>query len=178
MRRKRTLDHGIVYANPFLKVRHSHVDFADHSKDYYVIEFGARAGIILRKEGKIMLVRQYRLLVDNLSWEIPEGTIESDEDLQVGALRECAEETGIECLELKQLLVYYPGLDNVDNRTTIFLCDSFRKHKNFSDSPSEVRKLEWLPLPDAMRMIRQGTILDAMTIAGLQALYLTNVGLP
>jgi 8-oxo-dGTP pyrophosphatase MutT (NUDIX family) len=178
MRRKRTEDRGIVYANPFMKVRHSHVEFGDHSKDYYVVEFGPRAGVILRRDGRVLLVRQYRFLVDGLSWELPGGTVDAGEDLQVGARRECAEETGIECLRLEPLLVYYPGLDNVDNRTTVFLCDEFRDSQAFRASPSEVRSLEWVALPEAMGMIRGGRILDAMTIAGLQALSLSGEARP
>lgn len=172
MRRKRTEDRGVVYVNAFMKIRHSHVEFETHSKEYFVIEFGPRAGVILRKHGSILLVRQYRFLVDELSWELPGGTVDVGEDLQTGARRECAEETGIKCLRLEQLLVYYPGLDNLDNRTTIFLCDCFNDSDAFSASPSEVCGLEWVPLADAMRMIREGRILDAMTIAGLQALSL------
>lgn len=178
MRSKRTDDRGIVYGNPFMQVRHSHVDFPDHSKDYYVIEFGPRAGIVLLSEGKVLLVRQYRFLIDGFSWELPGGTVEKGEDLESGARRECAEETGIECQTLEKLLVYYPGLDNVDNRTTIFLCESFLDSKNFKGIPSEIRDFAWFPVAEAMQMIRAETILDAMTIAGIHALALARTRPP
>lgn len=74
--------------------------------------------------------------------------------------------------------MYYPGLDNVDIRTTIFLCDSFHDRKDFCGPPSEVCELECVPIIEAMWMIRQGIILDAMTIAGLSALCLADADQP
>ena len=44
--------------------------------------------------GEFILVRQFRCGVDDLSWELPGGIIDKNEDPVVAALRELKEETG------------------------------------------------------------------------------------
>ncbi len=43
---------------------------------------------------RILLVRQYRYVVDQWLWELPAGTLEPNESLVDAALRECHEEVG------------------------------------------------------------------------------------
>jgi ADP-ribose pyrophosphatase len=43
---------------------------------------------------RILLVRQYRYVVDRWLWELPAGTREPEESLHDAALRECHEEVG------------------------------------------------------------------------------------
>jgi 8-oxo-dGTP pyrophosphatase MutT (NUDIX family) len=169
MRPPRITPKGTTYKNQFMEVRHSHADFGDHAKDYYVIHFGRRAGILVLRDDEVLLVRQYRFLVEDLSWELPGGTINEGEDLLVGAARECFEETGVRCRDLQQVVVYYPGLDNVDNRTTIFYTRVFDVEAEFRGNPAEVSEIAWMPFPEVLRMVRQGKILDAMTVVGLTA---------
>ena len=43
---------------------------------------------------RILLVRQYRYVVNQWLWELPAGTLEPNETLEAAALRECHEEVG------------------------------------------------------------------------------------
>ena len=164
----RLSDKGITYeAPPFLAIRHRRADFEGFAKDYYVVEFKRRGGIVAVREDRILMVRQYRLLTDDLSCELPGGTIEDSEDAEVGLARECEEETGILPKSLKPLLVYYPGLDNVDNRTAIYWTDDLSESRPFVANPREVCEIAWLPLEECLGMVYQGRILDAMSVTGL-----------
>lgn len=158
------------YSNPHMDIRHTRVDFGAFRKDYYVIELGPRAGIVALRDGCVLLTRQYRFLIDDHSWEIPGGRVDTGESPEAAAIRETVEETGIECAGLKKLVEYYPGLDNFNNRTTIFLSESTRVVKPFQPMPSEVTAIEWFPVATAVDMVRSGKILDALTVAGLLAL--------
>lgn len=158
-----------TYQTPFFNVYHSRADFGSFSKDYYVINFGPRGGIVAEKDGTVLLVRQYRFLIDGMSWELPGGTIEPGEPLETGAARECLEETGVVCRNLKPLVVYYPGLDNVDNRTTIWHTSDVEINAGFTPKVDEVNAVDWIPLSRAIDMIFSGEILDAMSVAGLLA---------
>lgn len=169
MRRLKLGPRQMTYQTPFFNVYHSHADFGSFSKDYYVINFGPRGGIVAVKDGNVLLARQYRFLIDGMSWELPGGTIEPGELLKAGAARECLEETGVVCRNLKPLIVYYPGLDNVDNRTTIWHTDDVEISAGFAPKIEEVNEVVWLPLVRAIDMIFSGEILDAMSIAGLLA---------
>jgi len=74
---------------------------------------------VVLKDDKGLLVRQYRLLIDGLSWEIPGGGVEANENPEDAALRECLEETGISCRNLHTLVSFHVGLDNVHNPTSV-----------------------------------------------------------
>lgn len=158
-----------------MEVRHTGADFGTYRKDYYVIELGPRAGIVAVKEGRVLLTRQYRFLIDGSSWELPGGRVDAGETPEIAAVRECIEETGVECRDLRTLVEYFPGLDNFDNRTTLFSSEDTRVVSAFEPTHAEVIEISWFPLRQVIDMIFSGRILDAMTVAGVLA-YQVRVG--
>lgn len=166
---RKTSPPQLEYRNQFMEVRHTRVDFDGFAKDYYVIELGPRAGIVAIENGCVLLANQYRFLIDRQSWELPGGKVDEGETPEVAAVRECLEETGIECRGLQRLVEYYPGLDNFNNRTTLFLSDETRILRPFESDAAEVTEIAWMPLPEALAMVRSGGILDALTVTGLLA---------
>ena len=167
--RRTTSTPRLDYRNPFMDVVHTKANFGEFQKDYYVIELGPRAGIIAVRNGAVLLTRQYRFLIDAQSWEIPGGRVDKGETPEVAAARECVEETGIECSNLERLVEYYPGLDNFNNRTTIFASTHTRMVAEFKGEPSEVTEIRWFPLDAALKMVFSGEILDALTVTALLA---------
>lgn len=158
-----------LHKNPFLEIQSSRARFNGFSKDYYVIKFKRRAGVVAVKDGQVLLVRQYRFLTNKLSWELPGGTIEDSETMREGLRRECLEETGITLGKLLPLVEYYPGLDNVDNRTCLFLCRNVKIARPFCPDPAEITDIAWVKPEKCLKMIFARQILDAMTVAGLLA---------
>lgn len=157
------------YRNRFMEVRHTSADFGTYRKDYFVVELGPRAGIVPVNDGHVLLTRQYRFLIDGSSWELPGGRVDEGETPEVAATRECIEETGVECRGLRRLVEYYPGLDNFNNRTTLFLSEDTRVVSEFKPVDSEVVEIRWFALDEAMKMVFAGEILDALTVTGLLA---------
>jgi ADP-ribose pyrophosphatase len=161
-------DEDLVYSNPFMEVRHTRADFSAFQKDYFVVHFGPRAGVVVVRNGSILLTRQYRFLQNALSWEIPGGKVEQSESPETAASRECQEETGVMVHNLRKLAVYYPGLDNVQNRTTIFWTNDCNAGE-FKADKSETEEIYWIPLEECMRMIKDEEILDSLTVTGVLA---------
>ena len=64
-------------------------------------------GVLVTCGSYVLLVRQYRLLINDVSLEIPGGKVDKGETPEKSAIRECHEETGVECKNLKYLLNYY-----------------------------------------------------------------------
>jgi ADP-ribose pyrophosphatase len=132
-----------------------------------VVHFGPRVGVLVADGEDILLVRQYRFLVDGPSWEIPGGKVEEGETPEQAATRECLEETGLTCRDFEKLLVYYPGLDNVQNRTTVLHARSFERRDAFISQDNEVQEITWLPLTQCLAMISSEEILDALTVTAI-----------
>lgn len=158
-----------TYRCPFMDIYHHKARFDGFSKDYFVVSFKRRGGVVAVHDGNVLLVRQYRFLINGLSWELPGGTIEEAEDMRNGIERECLEETGVAIGEVRELVTYYPGLDNVDNRTTIFYTENVKPTSSFQGNPREIGEIAWIPLSRCIEMVFSREILDAMTIAGLLA---------
>ena len=159
----------VEYRNPFMEIRHSRADFGTHSKDYYVVHFGPRVGVVAVRDGAVLMTSQYRYLIDAPSWEIPGGKIDEGETPAQAGARECREETGIACRALEPLIVYYPGLDNVENRTTILYTRDVDATASRAPDRSEIQETRWIPLAECLEMIARQEIMDALTVVGLLA---------
>lgn len=159
----------LIHSNPFSKVFHTESDFGTFKKNYYVTYFGPRSGIVAVRGTHVLLVRQYRFLPDRLTLEIPGGTVEAHETPDQAILRECIEEAGVACRELHPLLEYYPGLDNVDNRTTVFFSENVEEVGTFRSDHAEVTEVVWVPIAECLEKIYKREITDALTIVGILA---------
>lgn len=158
-----------VYENPFFNVTHSTATSGDVTKNYYVVNFGRRVGVVAIDGERILMVRQYRFLADDLCWEVPGGTVEDGEDPICAAARETIEETGIEPIDLEPLLMFYPSLDTNDNPTHLFVASKHRVVAPFRPDASEVCEMRWMPVRDCLQMINEGRLQDGFTIIALLA---------
>ena len=152
----------LVYQDHIRRIYRKVAEFEGFSKQYLVSDTGERAAVLVTCGSYVLLVRQYRLLINDVSLEIPGGKVDEGETPEKSAFRECHEETGIECQNLNYLLNYYPGLDVNNNPTYIF----------YSKDPiqTSIKRTErslWLPLDVCLEMIFNGNIKDAMTIIAL-----------
>jgi len=167
----RTLD----YRNPFMEIHHTRADFGNFQKEYYVVDLGPRAGVVAIREGRILMTKQYRFLIDGFSWEIPGGRVDAGETPAAAAARECIEETGVKCVDLHPLVEYYPGLDNFNNRTSLFYSTQVEIVKHFVADDAEVVEISWMEIGEVLDKIFRGEIMDALTVSGLLA-YQAHAG--
>ena len=160
----------IIYQNQYQQIYSVHIKFEDFSKELYVNDYGQRVGLVIDHEGEILLVRQYRYLVNGLAWEIPGGKLDAGESPEQAAVREGLEETCLRCRTLKPLLYFHPGLDTFDNPTYLFYCNDFERMPMDNLHRDEISHQTWLPLTQCIKMIFERQIVDSLTIAGLLAL--------
>jgi 8-oxo-dGTP pyrophosphatase MutT (NUDIX family) len=169
----------IVYQDRNQTVSFIKADFGHFSKEYFVTDTGERAGIVVVQGESILLVRQYRLLVDNLSWEIPGGRVDDGETPEAAAVRECFEETGIQCIKPRPLIYYHVGLDTLHNPTFIYYSDQLAKTSNEVEIHiGEVDSCEWVSLPRCIEMIFEKKIIDSFSIIGLLAYQIAGQNMP
>ena len=160
----------VVYANPYQTITRVIADFPDFSKEYFVNDTGTRAGIVVVHDGSVLLVRQYRLLIDDLSWEIPGGRVDEGEEPAEAAIRECLEETGVKCLHVHPLINYIPGLDVSKNPTHLFYCDRIGTSDPGQIHVDEVAGSEWVDMAECINMVARGQIQDSFTLIAIMSI--------
>ena len=157
-----------AYQNRYQVIYRVEAQFDGFDKEYFVIDTGIKAGIVVVRDKSVLLVRQYRLLINGLSWEIPGGRVNENEDPKTAAIRECVEETGVRCIDAHPLIFYQQGLDTISNPTHIFYSDSIDDNLELNAiDPQEAAGSEWIPLARCMEMITSQKIIDSFTILSL-----------
>lgn len=157
----------VVYHDKHQRIYRITADFGSFTKEYFVRDSGSRAGVVVVQGDRILLVRQYRLLINRVSWEIPGGKVDEGETPQASAIRECLEETGVFCRSITPLLSYHPGLDALYNPTHLFYSDDHVRQSRSSHDPQEVIQHEWVPLARCIDMIFAQQIVDSFSIVAL-----------
>ncbi|MBR6184935.1 MAG: NUDIX hydrolase [Clostridia bacterium] len=128
---------------------------------------GAAAVVPVDGHGQVTLVRQYRTPVDECTWEIPAGKLDTPtEDPFHAAVRELEEETGLQAEHWQLLTAMYttPGFSN--EKIAVYLATGLSQHPAHPDE-DEFLGLKKLPLTEAVAMCMDGGIRDGKTLVGL-----------
>lgn len=159
-----------VYSNKWSHVERVSFSRGSTEKELFTTFSGRRAAIALVKNLSVCLVKQYRYLIDDYSWELPGGKVEVGETEEEGAIRECFEETNCLCESVEPLVSFHPGLDTLFNPTTIFLSGSFKEHPFVASE--ETLDIKWMGVKEIINDLEKNRFRDALTLIGLQALII------
>lgn len=165
----KTLSSSQIYTNPWFSVREDQVIAPDGRSDiYHVVSAGRVAvGIVpLWEDGSITLVGQYRYPVQQYSWEIPEGGGDVGSEPVESAKRELREETGIIANTWQYLGQVHTSNCFLDEVCHLFLATNLRQGPA-DPSPEEILQLQRLPFQEAVTMVKDGLMTDAISIAAI-----------
>jgi ADP-ribose pyrophosphatase len=115
---------------------------------------------------QLLLIRQYRYAAGGWLYEIPAGKLDGDEDPEVCARRELAEETGCTAERVERLTTFFPTPGFCDEQIHVFLAEGLTMGAH-SREADEFLTVETMPLSRALAMIEAGEIRDGKTIVGL-----------
>jgi ADP-ribose pyrophosphatase len=135
---------------------------------------GAAAVVPLKEDGTVVLIRQFRHAADGFIYEIPAGKLNRNEDPLDCAIRELEEEIGYRAARFDLLSSVFTAPGFADEVIHIYVATGLSKGVQNLDQ-DEVLEVVEMPLTEAIRNIEQGTIRDAKTIVGLQAVYIRQM---
>ncbi|MBS1516976.1 MAG: NUDIX hydrolase [Bacteroidetes bacterium] len=124
------------------------------------------AGIAARnKEGKYILVKNYRYINDFESWEIPAGTIPPDSEPSECIVEELKEEAGCEVSknDLKYLGYYFPSIGSSNQEFHCFTAENVKQVTDDFDR-NEIIETGWFSKDEILKMISDGVIKDGFSI--------------
>ena len=140
------------------------VELPDGSLGYReVVRHHGGAGVAAVRDGRMCLVRQYRVAVDAMTLEIPAGKLEEGEDPAACAARELLEETGLVAESLEFVARAAGSIGFTDESTHIYLAHGLSKHESSPDE-GEFVDVAWLPVGDVVDAARAGLVVDGKTI--------------
>jgi ADP-ribose pyrophosphatase len=164
----KTLSSRVIFTGKVFSVRHDEVSEPGGvlaGRDI-VVHPGSVVVMPVFPDGKILLIRQYRHTARDFLWELVAGRVDAGESPIAAAHRELAEETGYAARRLKKLLQIFPSPGFVDEVMWIFAATGLTAG---AARPEEDERIEArrFSLRQAERMIRNGTLRDAKSIAGI-----------
>lgn len=119
---EKTINRKRIFTGKVIQVDVETVEVMDHTEQCreLVRHPGAVCMLPITRDGRIILVRQYRKAIESDLWEIPAGKIEaSEDDLIEVARRELEEE--IRCQgHLEEVMAFYPSPGFSSERLTLF----------------------------------------------------------
>ena len=127
---------------------------------------GAVTILPLLDDGRVCLIRNYRVAVDQTLIELPAGTLEPNEDPAVTAARELEEETGYRAAEVRQLCEFFMSPGVLSERMVLFLATGLTSGPARLEHGEQIEPfvLSW---QEAMSLVERGEIRDAKSLVGL-----------
>jgi ADP-ribose pyrophosphatase len=135
---------------------------------------GSIAVVPLLEDHSVVMELQYRHPVGEYLFEIPAGTMEPGESPLECAQRELIEETGFRAQEFIKLGKIHIIPSYSDEEIHVFIANGLIQAKQDLD-PDEIIEVVTYPLEQAVRMIGEGKITDALTILSIQMAWFSMI---
>jgi ADP-ribose pyrophosphatase len=163
----KVLNNKKIYQGKIIDLAVDTVRFPEQSVDMEWIKHPGGAAVVpLLPDGSVVLIKQYRYVINDTIWEIPAGRLEKGESPHDCAFRELEEEVGYKATEVTKLTEIYSAPAYCTEVIYLFLATGLMPGKQRLDD-DEFIEIVTLPLDEAVAMVEEGNITDAKTVAGL-----------
>ncbi|AMO62851.1 NTP pyrophosphohydrolase [Mycolicibacterium phlei] len=164
-----------VYRNPWMTLREDDIRRPDGTGGVYAVVDKPTYALVIAMDGdRIRLVEQYRYPLGARRWEFPQGTAPGGDAHPPAELaaRELREETGLRASHFEPLgqLDVAPGLSS--QRGWVFLATGITEGEHERELEEQDMHSEWFTRTEVERMIRDGVITDAQSVAAWALLLL------
>ncbi len=155
------LESKYVYRDRWLRARADKCELPDGRimEPYYVIEVPDWTNmVIITKEQRIVLVRQYRHALGTTTLELPGGILEQGESPKESAIREMHEETGYVSDEVEFLMKISPNPALNNNTAYFFLAIDAEKLTDTKFDPFEDIVIETFSKDELKQLLEEGKL--------------------
>ncbi len=134
----------------------------------YISHPGAVGVVPFLNRDTIVMVRQYRHPVGEVTLELPAGKIDPRESILACIKRELAEETGYTARAFRPLIRYWPTPAFANEVLHLYVATGLKAGRVNTDA-DEFLEVVNVPFRRALEMVRRGKIRDSKTVVGLLA---------
>ena len=170
------VERRLIHRGRYLEFRVDTIERADGSRGTrdVVGHPGAIAVLALDDDGRLLLVRQWRIPAERAMLEIPAGTLDVHdgvtEDPDVAARRELEEETGSRAGSWRKLAEFWTAPGFASELMHLYLATGLTSATGDDRlTPDEDERLELsrVTVDEALALVDRGEISDAKTILGV-----------
>lgn len=136
---------------------------------YYVLEYSDWVNVFpVTREGKVVMVKQYRYGLQTFSLELPGGIMDPHEtNPEEAAKRELLEETGLSCGKIEQVAVVATNPATQSNRLYCYLAtDCVKTHELTHDENEEMEIFE-LEIDELIQLLRENKIIQSLHVCSM-----------
>lgn len=164
---EKTKNKSYLYKGKILNVRKDEVILPNGKEAFReIIEHSGGSAVLCEKDGKILMVKQFRYAYNQELLEIPAGKLNVGEDPMQTAIRELEEEGGIKADKMELLCEVYPSPGYTNEIIRIYKAIGIEKTSAHLDE-DEFLSAEWIDKEELKKMIKNGEIKDAKTLLAL-----------
>jgi ADP-ribose pyrophosphatase len=179
MRRWTRLSNRVLFRSPYVSFEHDRYRLPDGAEGdyYYVRSPGAVMVVPIDDAGRVVLVRQYRYLLDEDSLEFPAGGVKAGREPLDQARAELREEAGLDASIWIPLGRFASWNGATNEICLVFLARDLRPAPAAPDATEEfeIVRVEWKVL---LRMAETNEVFDGMTLASLALARHVVEGIP
>lgn len=140
--------------------------------DFYVLRSRDWVNVLpLTPDHQVVMVRQFRFGVQQMSWEIPGGVMDQGEDPLEAGLRELREETGYLPAKARLLGSIRPNPAIQENTCHFVLAEDVTLGAELEWDPHEELETRLFPIDEVYAMAHRGEIIHSLVINALFFFY-------
>ena len=165
---EKTLSEEMVFDGKFIKVSRFDVELATGQKGLReVVKHPGGVVVVAQKdEDTILMVKQYRYPIKQVSLELPAGRLDKDKEPDELIKMELEEETGYVAKTWKSLGYIYTTPGICDEKLYLYYATDLEFKKQTPDEGEIIEAFEY-KIKDVFEMIKLGEINDSKTICAL-----------
>ncbi len=163
---------AIVYKGRVFSIEVESARFPDGREHEVAIVRHPPSVVIIpfERDGRVILVRQYRPALRRELWEFPAGSLDPGESAEAAATRECEEEIAKTAGSVDRLGAFYPTPGYCDEEMIFFRVADLRDpDPGSSHKPDEDEDIhaQAFTVAEAKAMLARGAIVDLKTAYAL-----------
>ena len=166
---EKTIKENYLYSGKILNLKKDEVELPDGKTAVReMVEHSGGSAILCEKDGKILLVKQFRYPYKEVIYEIPAGKLNPGEDPSETAIRELEEEGGVKAERVVKMFDVYPTPAYTNEIIRIYKAEGIKETKIHLDEDEFLTSV-WVDKNQIKKMIDCGEIKDAKTLIALIA---------
>lgn len=157
----------LIHQNPYFKYYQDkfRTDDGQEHNYYYCTTLGGAITVPVLEDGRLILVRQYRYVVDKNSIEFPCGGIEEGEIPSQTIARELLEETGYRAEDFIKLGEFSSALSRFKDTCSIYVATGLKQVQEPTSEITGSFEILLRRVDEFKDMIKRGEIIDGDTLS-------------